>query len=71
MSRFNRGAIQTFKQERLAKEDIRLLLQMTELAKDYMMAVRLDSSIPKVKEYPSDTRIELLLGKLKRMEKQG
>jgi hypothetical protein len=59
---FNRGSIQTFKQERLAKEDIRLLIE----------CVRIARAIPEqVGEYATDTRIELLLGKLRRMEKQG
>jgi hypothetical protein len=58
---FNRGSIQTFKQERISKEDISLLIE----------CVRIARAIPEqIGEYATDTRIELLLDKLMRMEKQ-
>jgi hypothetical protein len=56
MTRFNRNTIHTFKQERLAKDDIRLLLEVLQYADLAMINV-------------SQTRMELLIGKLKRMEK--
>lgn len=58
---FNKGSIQPFNQERLAKEDIRLLLEAT-------THVRNCSNWNA--QVASDTRIEMLIGKLKRMEKQ-
>jgi hypothetical protein len=59
---FNRGSIQRFNQERLAKEDIRLLIDIVIDYADIRNSVSSDDV--------SRTRIELLLGKLKRMEKQ-
>lgn len=49
-----------FKQERLAKDDIRLLIQFIEMIRNPA------GSYPEI----SVTRVDLLLGKLKRMEKQ-
>jgi len=49
-----------FHQERLAKDDIRLLLQGLELAREEMLNM----------DIASHTRIELLVSKLYRMEKQ-
>jgi hypothetical protein len=56
--RYSRQNTKFTHQERLAKEDIRLLIDCVELAKE------------KGEVFASHTRIELLLGKLKRMEKQ-
>lgn len=58
MTRFNRNTIHTFKQERLAKDDIRLLIELAQIAVRNEMPNGVTS-----------TRIELLLGKLRRMEK--
>jgi len=55
-----RKNIMPFHQERLAKDDIRLLLQGLELAKEEMLNM----------DVASHTRIELLVSKLYRMEKQ-
>lgn len=46
-----------FSQERLAREDIRLLIEAVETSEHLTKIV-------------SSTRLELLIGKLKRMEKQ-
>lgn len=52
-----RGSFRAKPQEQLAKDDIRLLLQL------------LDVAVIKPADV-SNTRLELLIGKLKRMEKQ-
>lgn len=57
---FNRGSIRRFEQERLAKEDLVILSQAVYLARNEL-----------IKHGHTDTRIEMLFGKLKRMEKQG
>lgn len=46
-----------FSQERLSKDDIELLIEAVEYIKDHTLAVA------------SNTRLELLIGKLKRMLK--
>ena len=56
----NRRSTAPFAQERLAKEDVRLLIECLERAASE--GVHIYNASP--------TRLELLIGKLKRMEKQ-
>ena len=58
MAGFGHMRGQAFKQERLAKEDIRLLIEVLNMAQQTK------------REYAGSTRIELLIGKLKRMLSQ-
>lgn len=56
------GSTKAFSQERLAKDDIRLLINCVDIAAQKLIC---DSN-----QQISYTRLELLIGKLKRMEKQ-